>query len=124
MIGGIATLGASYLVGALAGAITIDQSRSECVDCKDVAPWLFVPVVGPFVGATQTSGGAGVLVLLGVVELVGAGLMTGGIIRYKRTKQRAMEAGFAGFDLPHNMHLGFDLKASSRFSGPQATLRF
>jgi hypothetical protein len=123
LIGGSITLGVSYLVSATIGLALIDQPRYECIDCKDVAPWLIVPVIGPFIGAGQAAGGEAVIALLGVAQLAGLGLLIGGIIRYKNTKRRAMEQGYA-FELRHNRSLALDVASTPRFSGPQLNLRF
>jgi hypothetical protein len=124
LIGGVSVLGGSYLFAAAVGALTIGYDENECTDCQDVAPWLFLPLVGPFVGATRADAGAGAFVLLGAVQVAGAGLLAGGIVRFKRTKRRVEEAGFANFALPHGRRLAIDLVSSPRFSGPELTLRF
>lgn len=123
LIGGSITLGASYLLSATIGLALMGEDRTKCIDCQDVAPWLVVPIVGPFIGAGQAVGGEVLISMLGVVQLVGAGLLAGGIVRFKKTKRQAREQGLA-FDLRHNRVLALDVKSTSRFSGPELSLRF
>jgi hypothetical protein len=122
MIGGIATLGGSYLFSALVGSMIMD---SECSSCMERGRWLFVPVLGPFVAASrEPDGGKAVLTLLGAVQVAGAALMIGGIVRFKRTKRRAEEQGLANVQLPRGMWLSLDVHASPYRAGPALTLRF
>jgi hypothetical protein len=123
LIGGACTLGASYLLSATIGLAVMGQSEYECIDCKDVGPWLLLPVLGPFIGAGQAVEGGGLLSLLGVVQVAGLGLLIGGIVRYKNTKRRALEQGYA-FELRNNRTLTLDVATTSRFSGPNLKLRF
>lgn len=122
MITGIAIFGGSYLLSSVIGAALIDEDN--CIDCSDVGPYLFIPVLGPFLAIPQSDGGGGVLALLGVVEAVGAGLMIGGIIRYKNTKRRAEAAGYYTWQLPEGRSLALDVSASPLKLGPQLNLKF
>lgn len=122
MVTGIAILGGSYLFSAVVGAALFDQDN--CGDCSDVAPFMFIPVLGPFLAIKPAEGDAGLLALLGVVETVGAGLTIGGIIRYKNTKRRAEQHGYYTFQLPKERSLSLDVSASPLKLGPQLRLRF
>jgi hypothetical protein len=124
MISGIAVLGGSYLIAALAGAIMLDEPTRSCSDCQDVGPLLFIPVVGPFIAMGPADGGEGVLALLGVVELVGAGLLVGGIIRYSHTKRAAEQQGYYSLQLPKGRSLSLDVNTSPARVGPSLRLRF
>ena len=123
LIGGAITLGASYLLSATVGLALMGEDRSECIDCADVGPWLVLPVIGPFIGAGQAAGGEVLISMLGVVQLVGTGLLVGGIIRFKKTKRQAQEQGLV-FELRDNRSLALDVKSTARFSGPELSLRF
>jgi hypothetical protein len=123
LVGGAITLGASYLLSATIGLVVIGESEDECIDCQDVGPWLFVPVVGPFIGAGQAVEGGGLITLLGVAQVVGLGLLVGGIVRFKNTKRRAQEQGFV-VELKQNKTLALNVSTSPRFSGPELSLRF
>jgi hypothetical protein len=121
LITGISILGGGYLVSALTGALLMDDN---CIDCGDIGPYLFIPVLGPFLAIPQSVDGAGVLALLGVVQTVGAGLTIGGIIRYKNTKRRAEESGYYTFQLPEGRSLALDMSLTPRKLGPQLKLTF
>lgn len=123
LIGGASALGASYLVSATIGLAIKDLSGPQCIDCADVGPWLFLPVLGPFVGAGRAVEDAGVFILLGVAQVVSLGLLIGGVVRYKNTKRRAQEQSYV-FELRHNRSLALDMASTPRFSGPQLNLRF
>ena len=101
----------------------IDEQDNDCRRCDEVAPWLFVPLVGPFIGMSKTDDGDWGLWFLGMVEAVGAGLMVGGIIRYQNTK-RASEAASYSWDLSHDRKLTLDMSTSSRMVGPRLRLAF
>ena len=122
MITGISIFAGSYLFAAVVGAAMIDQD--DCVDCSDVGPYLFIPVLGPFLAIPQSDGGGGALALLGVVETVGVGLMIGGIVRFKNTKRRAEERGYYTFRLREGRSLSLDVSASPLKLGPQLSLKF
>jgi hypothetical protein len=126
MISGIAVLGGSYLVAMLAGSIILDEPSSTCVDCQDVGPLLFIPVIGPYIAMGPAVDGEGVLALLGTVEVVGLGLMIGGIIRYVSTKRAAEQQGYYGLQVPlrAGRSLALDVSASPARVGPSLKLRF
>lgn len=129
MIAGIAVLGSGYLVSASFGAGLLDEDEDwgdgdSCANCRDVAPWLFVPVVGPFIAMSQTDNGDVGLWLLGFWQTVGLSLMIGGIVQYKNSKRAAEMQGFTRWKLPHNRELAFDVATSARFAGPRLKLSF
>lgn len=126
MIAGISILGGSYLLAMGIGVGLLDEDDedfSDCEHCSDVAPWLFVPVAGPFIAMSKTSDGDWGLWMLGMVELVGAGLMTGGIIKYRNSKRAADMQGYS-WSLPHDRKLTVDVGSSARFVGPRLRLDF
>lgn len=76
MIGGLATLGGSYLFTAAVGSSMLDGRSTEpgtvCTNCDEVGPKLFVPVAGPWLAMGDTDDdGKAVLALLGVAQLTG-----------------------------------------------------
>jgi hypothetical protein len=126
MIAGISILGGSYLLAMGVGVGLLDEDDDdfdECEHCADVAPWLFVPVVGPFVAMSKTSDGDWGLWMLGMIELVGAGLMTGGIIKYRHSKRAADMQGYS-WNLDNGRKLTVDMASSTRFAGPRLRLDF
>jgi hypothetical protein len=128
MITGISILSASYLLAISVAASIMDGDEDgddglDCRYCEDVAPYLFIPVIGPFISMTQTPNDAG-LMMLGLVEMVGAGLMIGGIIRYKNTKRAAEMQQFGHFQLKGDRELVLGVSSSARMAGPRLTLRF
>ena len=129
MITGISILGGSYLLATAIGASLIDEDKyddsewSGCRYCDDVAPYLFIPIAGPFVAMSQTPDDAGLL-LLGMVEVVGAALTVGGIVRYRNTKREAAMQSFSSWKLGGRRELAVDMSSSMRMAGPQMTLRF
>ena len=129
MITGISILGGSYLLATAIGASLIDEEKYEddewgdCRYCDDVAPYLFIPIAGPFVAMSQTPDDAGLL-LLGMVEVVGAALTVGGIIRYRNTKREAAMQSFSSWKLGGRRELAVDMSSSMRLAGPRMTLRF
>jgi hypothetical protein len=44
--------------------------------------YVLIPVAGPWIAAGYSKDGAGVLALVGIVQLTGAALTVGGIVRY------------------------------------------
>lgn len=132
MITGISILGGSYLLSVAVGGALLDEDDDDfddgyddtCDDCRDVAPWLFVPVVGPFIAMSETDDGDWGLWMLGMVQVVGAGLMIGGIIQYKHSKRAAEMQQYTRWKLPNNRELALDVATSSRFAGPRLRLSF
>jgi hypothetical protein len=125
MISGIAVLGGSYLVAMLIGTILLDEEATDtCIDCDAVGPLLFIPVVGPFVAMGPAVDGEGALALLGAIEVVGLGLMIGGIIRYVSTKRAAQAQGYYGLSLPEGRSLSLDFAATPARFGPTLKLHF
>ncbi len=122
MITGISILGASYLIAMSIGLELLDED--DCRQCNNVAPWLFVPVVGPFIGMSQTDDADWALWFLGMVEVVGTGLMIGGIVRYTRTKRAAEMQSFSSWELPGGRTLSLDAATSARMVGPRLKLTF
>jgi hypothetical protein len=128
MIAGISILGGSYLLAMSIGVGLLsdsDQYDSDNCDssCLAVGRWLFVPVAGPFVAMSHTDSGDWALWMLGMVELVGAGLMTGGIIKYRNSKRANDMQGYS-WNLPHDRKLTVDMASSARFMGPRLRLDF
>jgi hypothetical protein len=141
MITGISILGGSYLLSSGIGAALLDEDEDEyqdfdgdgfdddvydnnCRDCRDIAPWLFVPVVGPFIAMSQTEDGDGWLWLLGMLQVAGTGLMIGGIIQYKHSKRAADAQGYTHWKLGGNRELALDVSTTPRFAGPRMRLTF
>jgi len=127
MIAGASILGGAYLVSIAVGSALLDEDEGDdydsCEHCEEIAPWLFLPVAGPFVAMSKTRDGDAGLWLLGMVQVVGAGLMTGGIIKYKNSKRAADMQGFS-WNLPHDRRLTLDIATSTRFSGPRVKVAF
>jgi hypothetical protein len=71
----------------------------------------------------ETRGGDAPLVLLGIFEVAGAGLLAGGIVQYVMSKRRAEAEGYA-LDLRGGRKLSFDLHTSPARLGPSMKLRF
>lgn len=133
MITGISILGASYLLSVAFGAAFLDEDvdgdgfeddEDYCEHCEDVAPWLFVPVVGPFIGMAEVDDGHGGLLVLGALQLTGLGLMIGGIIQYKASKRAAQAQGFTHWKLKGDRELALDIATTPRFAGPRVSLSF
>lgn len=124
MIAGISVLGGSYLLSAaIGGGILDDRSDYNNYNHTLVGRWLFVPVVGPFVAMSHAGDGSWGLWFLGMVQLVGAGLTTGGVIRYRNSK-RALDAQGMTWDLGHNRALTLDVQSGPRAIGPHMRLAF
>jgi len=131
MITGIAIFGGAYVLAMGVGGALMDGDADpddevfddSCRHCQDVAPWLFLPVAGPFVAMSETDDGDWGLWFLGMTQVVGLGLMTGGIIKYNNSKRAADMHGLS-FSLPHDRKLSVDISTSSRFSGPRLKLAF
>jgi hypothetical protein len=79
---GIGIAGAAYSLSVLYALGTCGAQ----MECRSGSAWLYVPVVGPFVTATQapTSGGATLSVFDGAVQLIGASLLVAGIAMPKQ----------------------------------------
>lgn len=121
MITGIAILGGTYGTSALIGLALSDATN--CSDCDEVGPPLLIPVFGPFIAASQADEDGEILAMLGIAQVVGAGLMIGGIIKYKKSKARAREQGYV-VELARGRTLAFDAATSPRLTGPRLTLTF
>lgn len=134
MFAGIAVLSAAYLLSVSVGAATLDNNDyneneydeygSSDLWGRDAARWLFVPVLGPFIGMSQTDDGDGPLVLLGMAQMVGIGLTVGGVILYKNTREAAAREGFTQWKLPKGRALSVDMATSARFTGPRLRMSF
>jgi hypothetical protein len=122
MIAGLSVLGGSYLIATSVGVGLIDEDDHDCNDCNAVARWLFVPVLGPWIAMKETDADGG-LWLLGLIEVVGAGLTIGGIIRYVNTK-RQYEAGLASWDFDKGRKLTLDMSSTPLLAGPRMKLQF
>jgi hypothetical protein len=120
MISGIAVLGATYMVGALTGAILLDVD--SCSNCKDLGTYLMIPVAGPFLAMGPADNGRAFLALFGLAQSAGAALMIGGIVKYVRSKRRAEEA--YALELSPRHRLSLDVATSPYLTGPQLSLRF
>jgi hypothetical protein len=116
---GIAVLSASYAVALVTGAVLID---TQC--CRDVGAMMMIPVVGPYIAVGVADDVRSPLVLLGTVEVLGLGLLIGGIVRYTRSKHAAEEQGYYTWKLPQDRSLGVALSSSPALTGPQLRLRF
>lgn len=123
MITGISMLGASYGTAALVGLVLLDDCGSGG-DCRTVGGQLLVPVLGPFMAAATVDEVSTVFIAWGLIQAVGAGLMIGGIIKYKNSKRQAEEDGYLVLDLPRGKTLSFDASTSARLMGPRMRLRF
>lgn len=128
MITGISILSASYLLAISVGASIMDGDEdndydSDCRYCEDIGPYLFIPVIGPFISMTQTPNDAGLMVL-GLAEMVGLGLTIGGIVRFKSTKRAAEQQRLGHFQLRDGRELALDVSSNQRMAGPRMTLRF
>ena len=130
MVAGIAILGGAYLLSTTVAVSLFEDDDDDlydsCPSCNRVAPWLFLPVFGPFVAMTKTRDDAGDsgLYLLGMAQLVGLALTIGGAIRYRNTKRAAEQQGFASWELPKERRLALDVASSQRFTGPTLRLDF
>ncbi len=124
MITGISILGGSYGMAAMIGLILLDDCGSSAGNCRTVGGELLVPVLGPFLAAGTVDDASGVFVAWGLIQAVGAGLMIGGIIKYKNSKRQAEEDGYLVLNLPRGKTLALDASASPQLFGPRARLRF
>lgn len=119
MIAGISTLAASYAVGLVTGAILIDTK------CCESAGWsLFIPIAGPFMATTRVDKARGALAMLGVVQVVGAGLTIGGAVQYALSVKQNARATALQFKLRQGRTLALDVSTSPWMTGPTAKLRF
>lgn len=120
MISGIAVLGATYMVGAITGAILLDVD--SCDNCRELGTFLLIPVAGPFLAMGPAENGRAFLALFGLAQTAGAALMIGGIVKYVRSKKQA-EAAYA-FKLSPRHTLSVDVATSPYLAGPKLSLRF
>jgi hypothetical protein len=123
MIGGIAAIGASYLIGVITGAVLVSISESACTNCNNVGNLLFIPFAGPFLGMAHTRHADAPLAILGVFQLAGAGLLAGGIVQYTMSKRRAEQEMYS-LELRGGRRLSFDVHTSPLRLGPSMQLRF
>jgi hypothetical protein len=100
--GGFSVFGASYLITALAGAITIDNGNADRDDREvQLGQALMIPVAGPFIGASRTRSATGAFgsALVGVIQV---STLTVGIIgsvkiaRSNRQLRMSLKPGYAG----------------------------
>jgi hypothetical protein len=107
--GGFSVFGASFLITALAGAITIDNGNADNDEREvQLGQALMIPVAGPFVGAARTRSATGAFgsALVGVIQV---STLTVGIIgsvkiaRSNRQLRMSLKPGYAG-------GAGFELK--------------
>jgi hypothetical protein len=133
LITGASILGGAYVLSALVGAALLDDDDERYQDeyyyddcgggsCRAIGRWLFLPIAGPWAAMSETRDD-GWLALLGMLQLVGAGLTVGGIIRFVNTKHAA-EPGLAHWDLGRGRKLTLDHSASPLMTGPQMKLQF
>jgi hypothetical protein len=120
LIAGISTLAASYAVGLVTGAILIDTR------CCENAGWsLFIPLAGPFMATARVDNARGALAMLGVVQVVGAGLTIGGAVQFALSlKQNAKASQALRFELREGRSLALDLSTSPMLTGPTMKMRF
>jgi hypothetical protein len=88
MIGGIATLGGTYLLSVLVGVeVATGSSNGQgvaCPSCQPVGQRLLIPIVGPWLGFPYTdSGGKALLTLLGLAQATGVVLSIVGISQFR-----------------------------------------
>lgn len=132
LITGASILGGSYVLTALIGAALLDDDDERYDDelyyddcgggsCRAIGRWLFLPIAGPWAAMSETRDD-GWLAFLGMLQLVGAGLTVGGIIRYVNTKN-AYEPGL-GWELQNGKKLSLDMSTSPLLTGPQMKLQF
>jgi hypothetical protein len=124
MIGGIVTLGSTYLLNMLTGAILLDIKRDTCRNCQQVGGLMFVPGIGPLLAIEPAVHAEGWLALYGAVHAAGAVMMIAGIIKYRKSKRAAAEMGYGMWQLPQGRSLAFDVAASPYQLGPKMALRF
>jgi hypothetical protein len=79
---GIGILGASYLGSVIYGLATCSAQG----ECRAGSGWMYVPVIGPFITATQapTTGGAALAMFDGGIQVVGAALAITGLVWQKK----------------------------------------
>jgi hypothetical protein len=102
------------------GAILIDTN------CCESAGWsLFIPIAGPFMATARVDKARGALAMLGVVQVVGAGLTIGGAVQYALSlKQNAKASHALQFKLREGRSLALDLSTSPMLTGPTMKMRF
>jgi hypothetical protein len=122
MISGIAVLGASYLIPLFTGIVIHDVH--SCDNCRPLANRLFIPLAGPFLAMGPARNGEAALAMLGTLQIVGLGMLVGGVFLYVHSKQQAREQGYYVLDLPEGRSLAFDMSASPARLGPSLRLRF
>jgi hypothetical protein len=116
---GISVLAASYGISLITGAILVD---ADC--CEEVGAMMMIPIAGPYLAADAAEDGKGLLVLLGTVQVVGTGLLIGGLVRYHKSKNAAEQQGYYSWRLPHERSLGVTMSSSPALVGPRLQLRF
>ena len=97
LIGGVVTLGVSYVLTALVGKGLIEQDADTCSNCKDVGEAFYVPIFGPWMvyddeakkndgdlllGKKSRKDLNGVAALAGLAQGIGAVLTAVGITVY------------------------------------------
>lgn len=127
MIAGASVLGGFYAASTFVGAIAIDANNDDDYDndnWRSAGAWLMAPVVGPFVAMSKVDDGSWALWWLGMGQVVGLGLLIGGIVLFNKSK-RAIEADhYSHIKLPGNRELSFDVTGGPRTAGPRLQLTF
>jgi hypothetical protein len=87
IVGGAVTFGVTYLLTALSGALVSDVGNAtNCgTSCSSAKP-LLIPLAGPWIvlpNVTSTATGSFFLVLDGLVQAAGVGMLIGGIAAQK-----------------------------------------
>jgi len=95
----------------------------EGAQAQEVGVPLMVPVVGPFIAASNASRGRGALLAMGVSELIGAALLAGGLYKYRKSRDHARAQGYR-VDLGKGKTLALDVTVSPALLGPKLDLRF
>ena len=83
MIAGWSVFGSSYLLTAMVGALLLERSGTKdyglytetCTNCNSTGPYLFIPVVGPFLALPNADGTDGKVVCAGLGLVQAAGLV-------------------------------------------------
>jgi hypothetical protein len=115
MIGGLSTLGGSYLFTAAVGLQMLNweknhpNSNQTCLNCDSVGSALLVPIVGPWLAmkdADQDSTSIGVCAVLGLAQATGVVLSIIGIQRYMDSAPPEAQTTPVSKRLT-DMHVGF-----------------
>jgi hypothetical protein len=106
-VGGWATLGSTYVLSAIVGAIAIDVARQERI--RNYGYWMMVPVAGPFAAAFHTRSATGALftTMLGVGQAAGLGMALVGGARHRRLKR---ELTFTAMPTRDGGHVGMMMR--------------